>query len=90
MIKFEKYLERPVVIITNEFSNKKDLESLGNLPGITMLIKYNSNYIIVRNLKTSDLEDDNFIAALHSMWPSEENIQDFLTNFQLIKTNKNP
>lgn len=97
MIDFAEYLDKPVVLITNEMETLREIsETL--LPGTTFLIRSfrfpkmdgpNQKYCLARNLKLEDLNDEDFIIYLNSMWKSTSNIDLFLNSHSIEKTNEN-
>ena len=78
MIDFSKYVNKPIVLVTNYTNSAEELlNNVDESTGVDLFV-INKRYVCVRKLTLEDLKDEDFVPWLNTMWPTEIVLTTFL------------
>lgn len=72
MINFEPYLGKAVVLITKEVDSPDDIS--GIRIDTSTVFKFKNKWVLARPLTAEDLQDEDFIGHLNSIWKHDEDL----------------
>lgn len=82
MIDYALYINKPIILTSKYFSEITELPNLETLP----IYKFKNKYVCVRTLTKSDVEDEDFVDWLNTIWKHDErHIKSFLRYAKKIK-----
>lgn len=77
MINFNQYINKPVVLITNDFDSYEDISGIRICN--STVFRFQGKWVLTRLLTSEDLKDEDYCAHLDSIWHhNEEKLKTFL------------